>query len=110
MLSLYTLNGKDSNQSPSTSRLKNLNQDSSCYKNLSIIDKSSRIVKHLINEMDFDSFTRTYTQLSDHYGLSVLLSYKENLLNNSKNEVKETLLLVEISDDEDEEEKVILIK
>jgi endonuclease/exonuclease/phosphatase family metal-dependent hydrolase len=111
ILSADTLNGKDSNQSPSTSRLKNLNQcNSSCFKNLSIIDKSSRVVKHLINEMDFDSFTRTYTQLSDHYGLSVLLSYKENLLNNSKNEVKETLLLVEISDDEDEEEKVILIK
>lgn len=63
-------------------------------KPLFVIPDSMRIIKHLINEMNFNEHDRVYTQLSDHFGLSCQIAYKEG---NSK----DTILIVKDKEDEE---------
>mmetsp|Transcript_5573 Transcript_5573/g.5740 ORF Transcript_5573/g.5740 Transcript_5573/m.5740 type:complete len:488 (-) Transcript_5573:97-1560(-) len=56
-------------------------------KNLFVIPESIKVIKHLISEMNFNEKCRTYTQLSDHYGLSCFLKYKENSMLNQKDSI-----------------------
>lgn len=52
-------------------------------KHLEVLHKSARVVKHLISELNLETNSRIYTQLSDHYGVSCLLK-----CNNSSREHK----------------------
>ena len=55
-----------------------------------IIPNSIKVQRHLVSELGFDSKSRVYTQLSDHYGVSMLIGVRKININKITSlEVKE---------------------